>query len=120
MRSSRSKLHVTSVRLDEWQLSQLHQLQRLNDRSVSWLIQRAIDSYVEDELSVSRAAHEAAGRAREDADVLASFKPRSFRMPLVGERGELEPSHSHGAAAEPSPEDLLDQRIQSLLDEHGS
>lgn len=90
MPMSRAKVHATSVRLDDWQLSQLRHLQQLNDRSVSWLIQRAIDSYVEDELSVSRAAYEASLRAREDEAVLSSFRPRPFRMPLTGDHVETE------------------------------
>lgn len=112
----------TSVRLDEFQLAGLVQMQQRMDRSRSWLISRAVDRMLEEELQLSRAEHEAQARAEADARLLAEFTPKPFRMVdedqlMLSELVESVPSPV--SADEVDPDDALDARIQALLEEHG-
>lgn len=72
------KQHVTSVRLDDFQRMALVRIGKEDQRSVSFLIGRAIDRYVEEELhrdGVTRRSHEETARAAQDRALLSSFTP---------------------------------------------
>lgn len=84
------KQHVTSVRLDDFQRMALVRIGSSERRSMSNLIQLAIDRYVEEELQLSRRAIERELRKQRDQELLAGFEPKPFRVPtdeemLVGE-----------------------------------
>lgn len=76
-----TKRHITSVRLDEYQRTALLRLGRDEDRSTSWLIQKAVDSFIEDRLQVSRLAFEHSARQRAGAQLLAEWSPAPWRVP---------------------------------------
>ena len=96
----------TSVRLDGFQLSGLDQLQQLQDRSRSWLVGRAVDLMLEAELGLSRRAHDKQQRVAEGIELLRQFKPKPFNVDALPDA--------------PSPDDVLQQRITALLEEHGA
>lgn len=83
-----AKRHITSVRLDEFQKAGLARLGSLEDRSTSWLIQKAIDAFVEDRLNVSRPSFEHNVRLQRGERELADWSPTPWRVPtdeeLVG------------------------------------
>lgn len=76
-----TKRHITSVRLDEYQRTALLRLAQIEERSTSWLIQKAVDSFVEDRLRVSRHSFEHQARELAGARSLAEWSPRPWRVP---------------------------------------
>lgn len=75
------KRHITSVRLDDYQRTALARLSKDEDRSASWLIQKAIDAFVEDRLQVSRRTFERTARSRAGAQLLDDWSPSPWRVP---------------------------------------
>ena len=74
------KHYPTSVRLDEFQRTALDRLRREHERSASWLVGKAIDRYVEEELHMTRDVWRRVGKAAYSEELLASFVPKPFVM----------------------------------------
>ena len=124
------KKHVTSVRLDDFQRQHLSRLSRDDQRSVSFLINRAIDRFIEHELEfegITRAAHEKAGKSAYARQLLEDFKPKPFRIPTdaeiatqtaIADNQELSEDPATPTTSD-DPSDVLWSRINALLAEHG-
>ncbi len=78
------KLYPTSVRFDEFQRLALERLRREHERSVSWLVSKAIDRYVEEELHMTRDVWARVSKTAYSEQLLRSFQPKPFVIPASG------------------------------------
>lgn len=109
------KQHATSVRLDDYQLSELTRLAKFEQRSFSYLIRKAVDLYIAENQGTTRDEYERNVRSEAARRLVESFQPKEWTVPVDDPRDLFEAAAQEAAQ---DPERSLDARIQELLENH--